>query len=461
MKQLTIKQIIKATGGKLVRGELQGKVANICLDSRQAKPGDLFIPLIGEVHDAHKFINEVLENGCRDFIISTEVAKTQLENIEGVHIVMVEDTTLALQNLAAYYLKELNIKKIGVTGSTGKTSTRDMIYYVCSQKYKCGRNVGNLNNHIGVPMTIFSFDETTQVGVIEMGMDHFGEISRLAEIAPSDIGVITNIGMSHMENLGSQEGIFKAKMEITNFFTKDNTLIVSQDNKFLNRGRIKGDYKLISTGIGRENDYIISHIDDFGADGIEFTLEYDGNFQRIKLPVPGRHNAFNGTLAVAVGAQLGITMKEAAVGLSQMELTEKRLTVHDVNGIKVIDDTYNASPDSMKGAIDVLENTKGSRKIAILGDMFELGETSLALHKEVGLYAGEKAIDVVIAIGKNAKFIAEGGKEHFNHNQVHYFPKKEDFIDKLNDFIRTGDVILVKGSRGMAMEEIVKQMINK
>lgn len=455
MKKLTMKQIEEGTGGRLIGSGGGTQVEGICTDSRKAKEGDLFFALIGDNHDAHRYIRQVLEAGCCDLVVSDEEAFLQAKGDYEASAVLVEDTTEALQRLAAYYLKLLDLKKIAVTGSTGKTSTRDMIWYVCNEKFKAGKNVGNLNNHLGVPLTILSFDEDTQVGILEMGMDKFGEIDLLAKIVRPDIGVITNIGLSHIENLGSQEGIFQAKMELTNYFGEGNTLIVHQDEEFLNRDRIGGPYRLVTTGFDGRSDYIISGIDDFGAEGIQFTLEHQGKTQRVSLPVPGRHNAFNGALAVAAGAQLGITMEEASAGLAKVQLTDKRLTVRGKNGIKVIDDTYNASPDSVKAALDVLMHTRGLRNVAVLGDMFELGEESPGQHRLVGRYAARLGVQLLIAIGKDARFLAEGAREE-GLEDVRYYEEKKDFLREMDTVIEKGDVILVKGSRGMKMEEIVK-----
>ena len=442
-----------ATGGRLISVKDNETVCRICTDSRKAEPGDLFFALIGENHDAHKYLEQVAAAGCTCAVISDEAACP-----EGMAAVLVGDTTKALQDLAAWYLNELDIKKIAVTGSTGKTSTRDLTWYVCSEKYKAQKNVGNLNNHLGVPLTILSFDEDTEVGILEMGMDKFGEIELLADIARPDIGLITNIGMSHIENLGSRDGIFQAKMELTKHFGADNVLIVARDDEYLNEERINGEYRLVTAGGDGHSDYIISHIDDFGAEGIQFTLEHNGEMQRFSLPVPGRHNAFNGALAVAAGAQLGISMEEAARGLAKTQLTDKRLTVRGKNGIKVIDDTYNASPDSMKAAIDVLMKTRGIRSVAILGDMFELGETSKLQHELVGRYAAQQKVELLIAIGEDSAEMARGAREEGMKNVMH-FPDKDLFFKEMDRIIEKGDVILLKGSRGMAMDKIVSKIM--
>ena len=455
MKKLTMKQIETGTGGKLIMGDGTLSVEKICTDSRKAENGDLFFALIGDNHDAHKYLPQVAAAGCSCAVISDAS-----QCPEGMTAVLVEDTTKALQNLSSWYLKQLDMKKIAVTGSTGKTSTRDLTWYVCSEKFKAQKNVGNLNNHLGVPLTILSFDEDTEVGILEMGMDKFGEIDLLADIARPDIGIITNIGMSHIENLGSRDGIFQAKMELTNYFDENNVLIAARDDEYLNEERINGSYRLVTAGCDGNSDYIISHIDDFGAEGIQFNLEHSGQMQKFRLPVPGRHNAFNAALAVAAGAELGITMEEAARGLAKTQLTDKRLTVRGKNGIKLIDDTYNASPDSMKAAIDVLMKTRGIRNVAILGDMFELGENSRLQHEMVGRYAARQKVELLVAIGENSAEMARGAREEGMKN-VLYFKDKDAFFAEMDSIIEKGDVILLKGSRGMEMDKIVKKIMEQ
>ncbi len=455
MKKLTMKQIETGTGGRLISGDGTLVVEKICTDSRKAEKGDLFFALIGDNHDAHKYLSQVADAGCSCAVISDE---TQCP--EGMTAVLVDDTTKALQALASWYLAQLDMKKIAVTGSTGKTSTRDLTWYVCSEKYKAQKNVGNLNNHLGVPLTILSFDEDTEVGILEMGMDKFGEIDLLADIARPDIGIITNIGMSHIENLGSRDGIFQAKMELTHYFDESNVLIAARDDEYLNEDRIDGVYRLVTAGSDGKSDYIISHIDDFGAEGIQFNLEHNGQIQNFRLPVPGRHNAFNGALAVAAGAELGITMEEAARGLAKTQLTDKRLTVRGKNGMKIIDDTYNASPDSMKAAIDVLMKTRGIRSVAILGDMFELGEDSALQHELIGRYAAQHNVGLLVAIGENCAEMARGAREEGLEN-VLYFADKDAFFKEMGSVIETGDVILLKGSRGMEMDKIVKKIMEQ
>lgn len=459
MKKLRMKEICQELNGKFVLGKEESYIQRVCTDSRNAKEGDLFFPLLGETHDAHKFIPMAIDQGCRDFVVSDQKEIMNHPLKEQLTVILVEDTTCGLQKLASYYLSTFDIKKIGVTGSTGKTTTKDMLYYICSEKFKTARNVGNFNNHIGLPLTVLGFEEGTEVGILEMGMSEFGEINLLADIVRPDIGIITNIGTSHIENLGSREGILKAKLEITNFFHENNVLVVNEINDLLTRENTEGVYKRLSVGNNGKSDFIISDITDMGEEGIAFTVEHNLDTQRFELTIPGRHNAINGTLAVAAAMELGITMEEAARGLKKMELTDKRLSIKGKNGIKVIDDTYNASPDSMKAGLDVLMSTKGLRKIAILADMLEMGKESPRYHGEVGEYAASQKVDLLIAVGDNAKYIAESAQKILGEEKVLYYNDKEELMSEIRTMIQLGDIILVKGSRGMAMDQVVKKIM--
>lgn len=466
MNKITIEEIIRATGGTLINGQNENFITGVKHDSRECGEGDMFVAIKGENQDGHKYIPQVVKNGCKTVLVShtdgwyDDIADVM--PIGNINIISVEDTVYALGQLAAYYLSTLDVLKIAVTGSVGKTSVRDMIYYALSEKYVCGRNLKNYNNFIGLPISIFQFDDKTEAVVLEMGMDKFGEIDHLAGIVKPHIAVITNIGMSHIENLGSRDGIFRAKMEVADHITayRDSDkgiLIFPCDDEFLTRERTAGDYRQIIVGEDGRSEYIISDIDDFGLGGIQFTLEHREECRRMKLDIPGRHNAVNAALATAVGNAAGLSTEEIQNGLLKTELTGSRLRKIKTDKVSIIDDTYNASPDSMKSALRVLElsRTEG-KKIAILADMLELGEESERQHYGVGLFAGGLKIDQVIAVGERAVKIAEGasGREP----QVDYYKNKEEFLRDIDRFVNVGDIILVKGSRGMKMELVVEKL---
>lgn len=455
MNEITVNEIVNATNGRLLFGRDDAVISEVSTDSRKAGANTLFIPLIGEVHDAHKFIPQVIESGCRTFLASE---KDKASGFDKCNVILVDDTLVAMQSLAKYYLDKLGLKKIAVTGSVGKTSTRDMVYYICCEKYKTGRSLANFNNDIGVPLTIFSLDDSMEVAVFEEGMDHAGEIHRLVDITRPDVGIITNIGISHLENLGSRENILKAKMEITDFFGPSNTLVINESCDLLNKSDIKGQYKVVGVGEKIE-DYIVSNICDLGEKGIKFTLTVGGEQRQISLGVPGAHNAINCALAIAACSQLGITLDQAVKGLSNLSLTGKRLAIRESGGIKVIDDTYNAAPDSMKSAVSTLVNTEGKRKIAILGGMNELGDDSRKYHREVGEFAASQGVSLVIGVEEKAKDIVEGAKE--KGCDTMWFPSKEEMYPELMNILSSGDVVLIKASNALHMDEVADKIIKE
>lgn len=458
MDNITIKEIVNATGGVLLRGSEEDFVSNVSIDSRKCKNGYLFFAIIGENHDAHRFIPQVVDTGCETLVVSDRKAG---EESLGKNIILVSDTTKAMQDLAEYYLKQLNLKKIAVTGSVGKTSTRDMLYYICSQKYKTGKTFGNFNNTFGLPLTIFTFDKSMEAAVLEMGMDNTGQIHRLADIVRPDIGVITNIGVSHIENLGSREGILSAKLEITDFFKCENTLIINEASDMLDKATISGDFQVISVGENQSADYMVYDVKDKGEDGIDFSFKRKGENFNVSLTIPGAHNALNAVLAIAACEKIGVNVSDAIEGLKKIELTGKRLTIREKKEVKIFDDTYNAAPDSMKSAVRTVLSSKGKRKVAIFGDMNELGSDSSKYHFEVGEYAGEHGLDMLIAIGEKAKEIFKGFAYASPDKEVHFYRSKEEFFMDSKTLIKNGDTIIVKASRTMELEQVVDRILSE
>ena len=430
-------------------------ITGIRHDSREVFPGDMFVAIKGENQDGHQYIPQVIDKGCAAVLVSdAEACPADAD----VNVILVGDTVEAMGKIAAWYLDSLGIRRVAVTGSVGKTSTRDMVYYVLSEKYSCGRNLKNFNNNIGLPISIFQFDENTEAAVLEMGMDAFGEIEYLSSIVKPEIGVITNIGIAHMEKLGSREGIFRAKMEITKNILPESeggTLVFAGDDEFLTKERTAGDYCQIEVGQGETADLRISGVEDHGIEGICFMVDYEEEGERlrrrIELPAAGAHNAGNAAIALAVGRKLGVSIEEGAEGLKKVELTGSRLRKIEGKNVRIIDDTYNANPFSMMSAIDVLVRSDAVRRVAVLGDMFELGTDEKELHRKVGEHASAAGVDELITIGDLAENIAEGGGGR-------HFASKEAFIEVIGDYIRPGDLVLVKASRGMHLEEIVDEL---
>ena len=455
MKELTVRQIADAVGGKVICGRPAMTVSRVSRDSRDVDGRTLFFALRGENRDGHSFIRDVVGQGCTALIISDEESLKQVEN-EYVTAVLVEDTTKALQILAAWYLRELDITVVGITGSVGKTTTKDLLYAACREKYKTGATKGNYNNHIGLPLTVLYFDEDVQVGVLEMGMDKYGEIDFLAGLARPHIAVITCIGSAHIEFFGSRENIMKAKMEITNYLQPSDTLVISKDGDLLRPENVKGDYRLVTSGEDDDSDYVVSGIVDNGAAGMEFDLKNMWMTQHFMIPAAGRHNVLNAAVAAAAAGQLNITMEEAARGMAKAEMTGKRLAFkrNENKKIDIIDDTYNASPEAMKAAIDQLMAVPGERKIAILGDMYELGDSGEELHREIGRYAEKKGVDLVLGVGPLGSLIAG---ECDGRGRA--YETKKELKKDLKKILLEGDTILVKASRGMALDEIAEELL--
>lgn len=456
MREFTVPEIIEAVGGQLVRGDGKNKIKGISIDSREIEENMMFFAIVGENNDGHDFISQVIKKGCKVIVVSDE---SKVPQTEGTDVILVKNTTTALQELAKYYLRLLPLKKkIGVTGSVGKTSTRDFMYYVASTKYKTGRNKKNYNNAHGLPLSILEFDEDTEIAVLEMGMDQPGEIKLLADIVRPDIAIITKIAEVNIALMKNLDNILKAKMEITEYFDNDSTLVVNSSCPMLTPDRVGGEYNLVTVS-DESGDYLVKEICDFGDKGIKYILNRDDKDYKIVLPVAGGHNAVNSALAIAAGELIGISIEEAAEGLTRSELTGKRLKITAGNGVKVVDDTYNACEDSVKSAIDTLTAIEGKRHVAILGDILGLAERAEAGHRAVGRHAAQKKIDLLIAVGDDARYYAEGASEIMDKNNIMFFSTKEEFIEAAEGIIKTGDIILVKASRGMKMEQIVNKIL--
>ena len=460
MKSFTIRQIIEATKGQLLTSssmDLDAEVSGVSTDTRTINKGELFIPLVGEIFDGHYFLDKAIEKGASAILIHRDDADFLPELFPQVAVIKVADTLRALQDLAAFQRSRFNIPVVAVTGSNGKTTTKDMIALVLSEKYKVLKTQGNLNNEIGLPLTLLGLEDDHEVAVVEMGMNHLGEIHRLAEIAKPNIGIITNIGVSHIQNLGTRENILKAKMEIFDFFTSEDNAILNGDDEYLSKitGELPFQIKYYGTkdiaGIRAENISLL------GEQGISYDLKIGDKMYPIEISIPGKHNVYNSLAAAAVGNLMGIGLPDIAKSLKSYRSGDMRLNIFSIdNNIKVIDDVYNASPDSMKAAIEILKDLGEGRKIAILGDMLELGDYSQKAHTEVGETVAHKGIDILITVGKESKFIGAGARNCAMDNQsIIHLECNKDVIEYLDTFIEQGDKILVKGSRGMKMEEIV------
>lgn len=455
MEKIKLEEIAEVTRGHIISGDPDHYIERVTTDSRNAGEDALFIPLVGGNHDAHDFVGSARENGCRTFLISEERVR---ETLSGADVVLVSDTLKAMQDLAYHYLQSLDIRKIAVTGSVGKTSTRDMVYYIMSEKYKTARPEKNYNNEVGVPLTIFGLDSSYEAVVFEEGLERAGDIHRLSGITRPDVAAITNIGISHLENFKSRDALFQAKLEVADFLSQNGTLVINSDSDYLSKDNINRDINIITCGSHEDDDYYVHDIKDMGTDGISFVLRTPDTEQSITLPVPGAHNAVNAALAAACSAEFGATIEDVVNGLSKLELSGKRLLVTECGGIKVIDDSYNAAPSSMKSAVNTLMSTKGKRHIAVLAGMNELGDDWKKYHVEVGSYAAGKGVDVVIGIGDKARAIVEGAGESSSTYAV-WFDDKESFFTEMNDLIHEGDVVIIKGSNAYKMSEVAERLL--
>jgi len=446
---MQVKEIVKAVHGELLQGSEKTMITSFSNDTRTLEKGALYIPIIGEVFDGHTFINNAYENGA----IATFSSNRKDNYPQDLIVIYVEDTLKALQDLAHYKRINQQVKVVGITGSVGKTSTKDMIASVVSTKYKTLKTIGNYNNDIGLPLTILRLQEE-EVMVLEMGMNALNEITLLSQIARPDIAVITNIGSSHIGNLGSRENILKAKLEIIDGINQDGQLIVNGDNDLLRKyyqEKPQTSYQVICYGYQNSNEIMATNLD------IQETRSsFDYKQTRFTVNVAGAHFVSNALASIAVGEALNIALEDIKKGIETFELTKNRSDILELNkGITIIDGTYNANADSMKASLDVLSNYKDRRKIAVLADMLELGEYTVSLHEEVGKHALKKDIDMLIAIGELSKSIIQGAS---GLKQCHWFMNKEEAIRFLMEIIDDNDVILLKGSNAMNLKEVVSKL---
>lgn len=459
---LTIENILNCTNGKLIIGDKTKKCTNFSKDTRTIQKGDTYIGLKGENFDGSLFWKEAFDKGADTVIIyKMDLEKEEIQKYHHKNIIQVEDTTLALCQMASYKRDQYKnkLKVIGVTGSVGKTSTKDMIASILSQKYKTLKTEGNNNNNIGLPLTILRLKDE-EVAVIEMGMNHLGEISFLTKMAKPDIAVITNIGTSHIGNLGSRENILKAKLEILDGM-ENKVLVLNNDNDLLNQWNLKNkkNIEIHTFGIKNASECQAENIH-LKENASDFICDYGNEKWKISVPVGGEHFILNALCGVAVGKLLGLKQEEIINGIRNLKLTSKRMEInHLKNNIMIINDSYNASYESMKAAILSLKNMKGKRKIAVLGDMFELGKFSEKLHRDVGEEISKNKMDLLFLIGEKAKYIGEESeKRGLNPKSIFYFQDKELLLQELKKNLQEGDIILFKASNGMKLFEVVENL---
>lgn len=451
MIEVTLEQIQEWIPCEIDNEYMDQGIQGVSIDSRDIKSQNLFIPFKGEHVDGHQYVAQALRDGAGASFYQKGTFLD--ENVEGP-IIWVDDTLTALQQLAKAYLEFVNPQVIAVTGSNGKTTTKDMIESVLKPQFKVKKTQGNYNNEIGMPLTILELDIDTEISILEMGMSGFHEIEFLSNLAEPDIAVITNIGESHMQDLGSREGIAQAKAEIITGLRSNGVFIYDGDEPLLESHVTKIlDVDIVSIGKDKDNT-LVCQIEDIENAGIVFNIN---GGERFELPILGEHNMKNATIAIAVGKRLGLSHDIIFNNLRKVELTGMRMEQHYTSDNKlVINDAYNASPTSMKAAIDTLSIMKG-RKIIVLGDVLELGPDSQMMHENVGRYLEGKNIDALFTFGAASKFISNTGKAHVT--QAEHYEDKQSLITSLQDYVQSEDKILVKGSRGMKLEEVVEALI--
>lgn len=452
MEQITIADIVEAVGGRLLCGNPQTQIRHISIDSRNMNGEDLFVPIIGAKVDAHRFIEGAFAAGA--------VATFTSEHEEGTDFrpwIRVEDTVKALQALGAWYRSRLKMPVIGITGSVGKTTTREMVTAALSAERRVTSTSGNSNGQLGVPITICQADLTAEAAVFEMGMSEPGEMPRIAAVARPDVAVVTNIGVSHIENLGSREGICREKMHITDGFGPGQTAVLNGDEPLLRGFPKKAEFQTVYYGMEAGNDYQAKdvHVEEGRT---FFTAVTPKGEISLSLGVPGLHNVMNALAALAVADRLEVSLPAAARKLEEFSGFARRLQILQHHGMTLIDDSYNASPESMRAALQVLSTTEtGGRRAAVLADMLELGPDSPSFHYQVGEYAAQCPVEKYFLIGTEIRALGEALEKA--GKAVSYFETNETAAAAVTAWIRSGDTILLKGSNGMKLGEVLKELV--
>ncbi|SDB87549.1 UDP-N-acetylmuramoyl-tripeptide--D-alanyl-D-alanine ligase [Pelagirhabdus alkalitolerans] len=424
-------------------------IRGVGTDTRMELTDQLFIPIVGDHFNGHDYIKTAIEKGAvasmwqRDYPLPDDLPTN-------FPILFVDDTLMGLQTLATAYRDLIDPTVVAITGSNGKTTTKDLVKNVCQSAFNTHATKGNFNNHIGLPLTILQMEEKTDVLILEMGMNHFNEIERLSDIAKPDVAIVTNIGESHIENLGSREGIAKAKLEILSSLHPDGVLIIDGDEPLLNQ---EYNFRTIKVGFSVRNDYEVT-LNEVMPAGTHFMLNGEQDYQ---IPLVGKHHAKNASYAIALGYHLNLTHKDMYEDLMNLEQTGMRFEqLLSKNGATLINDAYNASPTSMKGAIDAVKLFTGyEKKVAVLGDMFELGENEKDYHVELGSWIPSE-IDCIYTIGPLASLISEHSRVQSTHAST-----PEELVNFLKEHDQKGNLILFKASRGMALEKVIAQLMNE
>lgn len=457
MKNITVKDIIRICDAKLICGNEYTECENFEKDSRLIKSGDVFVGIKGENFDGNLMYEDAIKNGATLCIVSGIIPQKH----EGNTVIKVKDSVTALQQIAEYKRSLYNIPVIAVTGSVGKTSTKDIVASVMSEKYKTLKTQGNLNNHIGLPLTVLKLKDHEAL-VVEMGMNHFGEIRTLTNIVHPTISIINNIGTSHIGNLGSRENILKAKLEILEGTENTSPVIINNDNDLLSKWA-KGNntaHKIITYGIDNKSDVTATNIK-YYEDRSIYNVKIIDKEYNIIVPVGGKHFIYNSLAAICAGIESNIEIEKIAEGIKKFKLTKRRMEIIESvqNGATIVNDTYNASYESVKAALEYLREVKSDRKIAILGDMLELGEYSKEMHEKVGIEVARNNIDILITVGRESKNIVNKVEELNTTTKTYQCKSIDDAIEIAKKELKKGDLVLVKASNGMHFDKIVEGIV--
>lgn len=460
-QKITVKRAVEICEGELISGNLEQELKSFCIDTRQLQKGDIYVGIKGETTDGNLFYEKALEAGAMGCLIQEIGIKPEIkEKYKDRSIIKVKNTIEALQKLASYKRKQYDIPVVAVTGSVGKTSTKDMIASVMGQKFHVLKTSGNYNNHIGLPLTLLRLEDHDAV-VVEMGMNHFGEIRVLTNIAKPTVAVLTNIGTAHIGILGSRENILKAKLEILEGMNSDGHIILNNDNDLLHKWgeEEKEHYSIITYGIENPSDYLASHIIRKN-DGSSFDVSINHKNNTIIVPIGGDHFILNSLAAISVGSLFEIAPEKIKKGIEEFELTKRRMEMLSLsNDILMINDSYNASFDSVKPAVAYLAHTEGKRKIAVLGDMLELGDYAKELHEKVGEEVAKNKIDILIAVGDLSKYIMKKAEElGMPKEKMIHCKNAEEASEKLEKILENGDRVLLKASNAMKFNIIVEKL---
>lgn len=466
MEKLSVKEIINAVSGELILCDKNIDnicINSVCIDSNEVKntkdKNILFIPLIGNRVDAHKFIESAFKSGAKLCLSSKSLNELEIDKSKKYNIIKTLSTLEALQNIAKYYRSKFNIPIIGVTGSSGKTSTKDMISSALSQSLNILKTHGNQNNTIGLPLNILNLERNYDVAIIEMGIGEVGEMTKLAEVAQNNLAVVTNIGFSHIANFGSKDNILKEKLHITDYMPSGSTLFVNGDDPLLANLHNYKNFNIISFGTNTNCTYRAENIH-ITTENSSFDLRFNNKIQKITLHVPGKHNIFNALAAIAVGINLKLDIEKLITGISNYKNPSMRQNIYNINGAKIIDDSYNANPDSMKNAIDVLNILgKDKNKILLCADMLELGDFAEQAHFDVGKYAAQNGVSRIISLGELSKNIISGAKSINSQIKAEAVISTEEAYYQLKNSLKPDDVVLIKGSRGMQLDKVVKKLV--